>query len=148
MQRSRANWLSQGDRNTSFFHSFASARRKKNLIKRLKDNNNNWVEGTDLLKLLIQNYFANLFTSEIDVIDPAVLEKVQPRVTQEMNAKLLAPFSAEEVKKAAFSIGDFKAPGPDGLHAVFYKRFWHICGEEITVEVLNAMNTGIIRGVE
>jgi hypothetical protein len=36
LQRSRANWLQHGDRNTSFFHNFASARRKKNFIKRLK----------------------------------------------------------------------------------------------------------------
>jgi hypothetical protein len=48
------------------------------------------------------------------------------------------------VKKAAFSIGDFKAPGPDGLHAVFYKRFWNICGDEITREVLQALNAGQI----
>jgi hypothetical protein len=32
-QRSRANWLQHGDRNTSFFHNYASARRKKNSIK-------------------------------------------------------------------------------------------------------------------
>jgi hypothetical protein len=61
-----------------------------------------------------------------------------------MNENLLAPFSAEEVKKAAFSIGDLKAPGPDGLHAIFYKRFWSLCGEEITHEVLHAMNIGVI----
>ena len=36
-----------------------------------------------------------------------------------MNQILMAPFSREEVKKALFSIGDLKAPGPDGLHAVF-----------------------------
>jgi hypothetical protein len=39
-----------------------------------------------------------------------------------MNGKLLEPFDADDVKKAAFSIGDLKAPGPDGLHAVFYKK--------------------------
>jgi hypothetical protein len=124
MQRSRANWLMQGDRNTSFFHQFATARRKKNLIKKLKDANGNWVEGTSMLKPLVFYYFSNLFTSEIQEIDPAVLEKVQQKVTQNMNDDLMATFSAEDVKKAAFSIGDFKAPGPDGLHAIFYKKFW------------------------
>jgi hypothetical protein len=48
------------------------------------------------------------------------------------------------LKKAAFSIGDFKAPGPDGIHAVFYKRFWDLCGGEITTEVLQAVNSGVI----
>jgi hypothetical protein len=61
-----------------------------------------------------------------------------------MNEKLTAPFSVEEVKKAAFSVGDYKAPGPNGLHAIFYKKFWNICGTEITEEILQAMNTGII----
>jgi hypothetical protein len=37
-----------------------------------------------------------------------MLEKVQPRVTQGMNEKLLSPFSPEDEKKAAFSIGDYK----------------------------------------
>jgi hypothetical protein len=58
-----------------------------------------------------------------------------------MNEKLMAPFSAEDVKKAAFSIGDYKAPGPDGLHVVFYKNFWSIRGNEITQEVLSAINS-------
>jgi hypothetical protein len=144
MQRSRANWLMQGDRNTLFFHQFATARRKKNLIKKLKDANGNWVEGTSMLKPLVFYYFSNLFTSEIQEIDPAVLEKVQQKVTQNMNDDLMATFSAEDVKKAAFSIGDFKAPGPDGLHAIFYKKFWGLCGEQITNEILQALNTGII----
>jgi hypothetical protein len=56
-QRSRANRLQHGDRNTSFFHNFASARRKKNSIERLKDANNDWVEGTESLKPLILSYF-------------------------------------------------------------------------------------------
>jgi hypothetical protein len=61
-----------------------------------------------------------------------------------MNDQLLAPFMPEDVKKAVFSIGDYKALGPDGLHAIFYKNFWNICGEEITQEILQALNTGII----
>jgi hypothetical protein len=144
LQRSRANWLTQGDRNTNFFHQFATARRKKNLIKRLKDPNDEWVEGTAMLKPLVFDYFTNLFTSEVQYTDPALLEKIQTKVNDDMNERLTAPFTAEDVKKAAFSIGDFKAPGPDGLHAIFYKKFWSLCGDQITNEILQALNSGVI----
>jgi hypothetical protein len=61
-----------------------------------------------------------------------------------MNEKLLAPFSADDVRKEVFSIGDYKAPGPDGLHLFFYKKIWNVYGEEITQEVLQAVNSGVI----
>ena len=61
-----------------------------------------------------------------------------------MNDMLMAPYTREEVKKALFNIGDLKAPGPDGLHAIFYKRFWHIIGEDLTDEVLRAVNSRLI----
>jgi hypothetical protein len=144
LQRSRVNWLQHGDRNTSFFHNFATARRKKNYINKLKNNDGDWLEGTEMLKPLIFDYFSNLFSSEVQGIDPAFLDKIIPRVTSAMNEKLLDPYSVEDVKKAIFSIGDFKAPGPDGLHAVFYKRFWDMCGEEISMEILQALNSGNI----
>ncbi|XP_051204973.1 uncharacterized protein [Lolium perenne] len=91
----------------------------------------------------LERAMAGPLTMENEV-DPELLDKIQPKVTPIMNDGLLAPFNAEEVKKAAFAIGDLKAPGPDGLHAIFYKRFWSICGESITSEILQALNTGVI----
>lgn len=58
-----------------------------------------------------------------------------------MNTALIAPFTADEVRKALFDIGDLKAPGPDRLHAVFYKRFWPMLGEDLVAEVLAAINS-------
>ena len=57
VQRGHVNWLCRGDRKTKYFSQFASARRRWNLIKKLKDNNNGWVEGNDNLKPLIFGYF-------------------------------------------------------------------------------------------
>jgi hypothetical protein len=102
------------------------------------------VEGTDNLNLIILQFFTNLFSSENNVIDPAFLDKIVPKVTEEMNESLIAPFTAEDVKKAVFQIGDLKAPGPDGLHAIFYKKFWNLVGDDITAAVLKAINERII----
>ena len=56
----------------------------------------------------------------------------------------MKPYTAEEVTSAMFSIGDFKAPGTDGLHAIFFKKFWSVVGDQVTHEVLPALNTGMI----
>ncbi|PRQ18387.1 hypothetical protein RchiOBHm_Chr7g0205481 [Rosa chinensis] len=37
----------------------------------------------------------------------------------------MAPVVMEEVYQAVHSIGPLKAPGPDGLHAVFYHFYWN-----------------------
>jgi hypothetical protein len=126
VQRARANWLKHGDRNTNFFHNFASKRKKQNTIKGLVDENGIRHEDRDAMCGLVYNYFTNLFTKEEFDPEEGALADVQRRVTEEMNIGLMAPFTTEEVNKALWSIGDLKAPGPDGLHAIFYKIFW-IC---------------------
>jgi hypothetical protein len=85
-----------------------------------------------------------LFSSEINRIDPDFLEKITPKVSDDMNERLIAQFTAEDVRKAVFSIGDLKALGPDGLHALFYKKFWNLVGTDITSAVLQAINDRVI----
>lgn len=75
MQCSRVNWLHNGDRNTQFFHLFASARRKRNRITRLKNNQGQWVEGNNQLNTLIKSYFSDLFSSEVHGTDPGYWRK-------------------------------------------------------------------------
>ena len=95
-------------------------------------------EEVRVMNVMVKEYFANLITSEVHEVDQNVLRDVNRRVTTDMNHLLLAPFSREEVKKALFSIGDLKAPSPDGLHAIFFKHFWNMLQEELTDEVLDA----------
>jgi hypothetical protein len=59
-----------------------------------------------------------------------------------MNDLLCNEFSEEEVKPALDSIGDLKAPSPDGMPSVFYKRFWENIGDKVVLEVLAVLNGG------
>lgn len=60
-----------------------------------------------------------------------LLNCVTPKVTAEMNVSLISEFTAKEVKEALDSIGDLKAPAPDGMPSIFYKRFWEVVGERV-----------------
>lgn len=90
------------------------------------------------------HYFMNLFQAGANVDNGELLEAVPRCVTQEMNEALLKPFTVEEVKHALDSIGDLKAPGPDGMPSVFYKNFWDIVGDKITNEVMEFLNGGMM----
>jgi hypothetical protein len=61
-----------------------------------------------------------------------LLQHVHPRVTPDMNEGLCQEFSNQEVLEALESIGDLKAPGLDGMHSIFYKKFWAVVGEKVT----------------
>ena len=62
---SRANWLKYGDRNTSFFNNFATARRRRNQIRKLLGDDGVWKEDVESMGNLISNYFKSLFTSKL-----------------------------------------------------------------------------------
>lgn len=117
-QRAHNTWLIKGDRNTKFFHAFASKRKRRNFVKQLKDDNGNVVAG-EQLKNFIANHYQQLFMSHAGTDFEEVLNCVEPRVTQEMNDSLLMPFIGDEIWRALESIGDLKAPGADGMPSIF-----------------------------
>ena len=43
--------------------------------------------------------------------------------------------SEEEIKSTLWSLKPFKTPGPDGLHAEFFQRFWLVMGNSVLEEV-------------
>ena len=79
--------MTKGERNTSFFHVFASKQRRKNWVRKLKDENGDVVEG-EQLKNFIANQYQNFFTSCIGQIDE-VLNYVDLGVIQHMNEALM-----------------------------------------------------------
>lgn len=111
LQWGRADFLRKGDRNTEFFHRFATDRKRKNTIKTLTSDMGTVIEGNNELSDHISEYFSSLFTSEVVAPSEDMTNGIHPRVTTLMNEMLSNPYTAEEIKNALFSIGDMKAPG-------------------------------------
>lgn len=64
-----------------------------------------------------------------------VNEVIQPRVSREMNEKLIKIPSDEEIKEAMLLINADKARGPYGFTGGFFHSFWSIIGPDIVQEI-------------
>ena len=70
------------------------------------------------------------------------LDAVHRRLSTDMLEVLSRPYSSEEVRTALFQMGLTKAPGPDSMNAIFYKKkIWHIVRTGVTNAVLDFLHT-------
>ena len=65
-------------------------------------------------------------------------------MTPDMQQILSSDFIANEIKAALFQMGPTKAPGTDGMNALFYQKFWHVVGDNVVTAILYYLNSGIM----
>ena len=96
------SWLKYGDRNTKFFHSKASQRRRRNFIEGIKNANGDWVEEVEEVADVAFDYFMNIF--KVGTCDrmEEFLNAVNQRMTENMLEVLSRPYNNEEVKVVLF----------------------------------------------
>ncbi|XP_020270858.1 uncharacterized protein LOC109846046 [Asparagus officinalis] len=100
-QRSKVQWLKEGDHNTKYFHKIANGRKRSNLISSITYNN---------VEISSEDGIAQIDWGPNDIEQP---------------------FSVEEVHKAIFDMSGDKSPGPDGFSALFFQVFWDIVKDDI-----------------
>ncbi|KAA3479552.1 reverse transcriptase [Gossypium australe] len=140
--KNKSNWLLLGDRNSAFFHKYASARRRTNTISRLESEEGQ--EVTDDLEIneIASNYFQNLFSTKGVGDLTYLLEGIGTNISSEINSALLSTYSVEEIQKALKGMGPTKAPGFDGFPALFFQKYWHIAGKDVEAFCLGVLNEG------
>jgi len=70
------------------------------------------------------------------------LSAVQHKMTSKMQEVLSREYSVEEVKVLLFQMGPTKAPGSNGMNALFYHKFWHVVGDDMIAAILDFLNSG------
>lgn len=142
LQRSRINWLKEGDRNTRFFHSKAVWRAKKNQIKSLRDADGTVYSMTTEMERLASNYFQEVYRADPNLDQSKVTSLFRTKVSVEM--MLCKDFSADEISTALFQISPLKALGPDGFPARFFQRNWGVLKNEVVAAVQVFFQTGVM----
>lgn len=143
-QSAGTDWLAGGDRNTSYFYRRANRKKQKNFIRGILSSDNLWISEPNQVSSLLKNYFQNLFISTSpseDIIEQAkhyILNCISPVIAESLDAS----FSADEVKNASFDMKPWKAPGPDGFHAVFIQNQWSLIGNLNSKVCLGILNEG------
>lgn len=143
--KSRISWIQDGDHNTSFFHKSTLNRRRKNRIIGLKNNNNVWLFDPVQISTFIIDHFAKIYTTDhsFSYLRRALFPVPHPHLSEIDKATLQAPCIIHEISKVVFSFSPLKAPGPDGLHPLFFQKYWDITKSSVYSIILNIMETAI-----
>jgi ribonuclease HI/exonuclease III len=133
-QKSRSLWLQEGDKNTTFFHKQAEARKLFKAVTQIQVHNVTVSDPEDI-QMAAFDTFKSLYTDPGTVnIDPHAhpLSTVPTLIKDDVNCKLLEEVTQQEIKEALDQMHPDKAPGPDGFTARFYQHCWEIIKSDLT----------------
>lgn len=122
-QKSRIDWLQEGDKNTTFFHSSVKEKSYGNLITSIISRQGDPLSSFQAISKEVVRFFSSLFTKENQMAgaeEDLVLDCIPQVVSREMNNFLLKPISLDEVESIVFQMKKGKAPGPDGFPIDFF----------------------------
>ena len=108
----------------------ASGRRRKSLIKELELEGGGISRDIEVIASEISSFYAKLFTEELPS-RPFIEDLDWCPISLDKASWLERPFEEEEIRKAVFSLGRDKAPGPDGFTFVFFQNCWDIVKKDL-----------------
>ncbi|XP_031126953.1 uncharacterized protein LOC116029190 [Ipomoea triloba] len=143
-QKSRKDWIRDGDRNTRFYHTATVIKRNRGRVRFLKIQGS-WTDEPATVSNHIINYYVSLFC-RLPREDGGNLAQIEPnrKITTEQANRLCGRVTIDEVKKAVFGMKKYGSPGPDGIPVIFYQHFWEEVGTVLTDMVNQALETGMV----
>ncbi len=140
-QKSRVQWIQEGDRNTRFFHQSTVIRRHQNRIRAIRGEDGQLTEDPDTIQRILECFFRARWTEQTGDGSLVDIPMPQIRVSEEEIAALIRPVSEGEIRETVWSLVGDKAPGPDGFPPVFFRRYWSIVGQEVTEAIQQFFST-------
>nr|GEX98194.1 hypothetical protein [Tanacetum cinerariifolium] len=120
-QKSKVEWLREGDRNTTCFHKTIKERVHRGRIMTIRNEEGVRFENKDVAYQIVKHFKEFLGKSSIvqdlTYMSEIFINKLNPEEAERM----VRPISESEIKNAMFEIKDSKASSPDCYTSRFYK---------------------------
>uniref|UniRef100_A0A3B3HKX7 Reverse transcriptase domain-containing protein n=1 Tax=Oryzias latipes TaxID=8090 RepID=A0A3B3HKX7_ORYLA len=125
--RSKAKWMEDGEKNSTYFFNLEKSRQRKKTITKLQIENS-LVDDQNNIKDYITNFYKNLYTSQYSYQNTLLFERLiydkVPKIDKTFRDLMESELTIDELDKAVSQMASGKSPGPDGITAEFYKHFW------------------------
>ncbi|GKD45709.1 hypothetical protein Tco_1270354 [Tanacetum coccineum] len=120
------------------------ARRNKNRVERIKDENGMVYEGSFMAEQFVLHFKKFLGESKpVQHIDENLSFN---KISEEHATKMTSEVTSDEIKDAIFDIDSNKAYGPDGYSYEFFKKAWDVIGNDVCLAVKEFFRNGKILG--
>lgn len=122
-QKSKCEFLLQGDKNTRLFHSLIKRNAKRNFIASLMKEDGTFTTSNNEMQKELLCFYENLMGSWHGTTGSR--EEVMgngPILSLVQAASLEVEVTKDEIKTALMDIGDDKSPRPDGYTSCFFKK--------------------------
>eukprot|EP00253_Pinus_taeda_P006750 PITA_06750 len=146
-QKSRIQWLKEGEMNTKFFHRSALDHRSSNRILELKNDTGEILKNHNEISALLSDHFKSIAQEPHINRKEAIKELTEaiPKIiTADQNWSLCRKISLEETEETIKNMPNDKAPGPDGFTINFYKACWNTVKQDVWEAVEDSIRSGTI----
>lgn len=131
--RSRAKWIEEGEKNSSYFCGLEKRRQEKNSIRSLMIDNNEIIDEK-MISSEIWKFYSQLYSSKFSSMDCENffqdIAKHIPKIEDSLKQTCDDQITITELDAVN------KAPGSDGLTGDFYRHFW-IYLKDLLLQVFN-----------
>ena len=135
--RSKENWLEFGEKPTKYFFQLENKKQSKNAISSLRVGTSTVTTDKEILATAL-DFYKSLYTEEPveEASQDWLLDQLELSLADEERGLCEGELTGAECYDALRAMETGKSPGPDGLPAEFYLRFWGHLGADL-VDTLN-----------
>ena len=147
-QKSRVNWLKEGDLNTTYFHRLVQVRASFNSIRFFMLPSGVILSDPITMGQHAVNYFQSILAPATMNVSVCSLDWFQRVLHYRCSAALIQAMiripDQEEICRVIMKLNSNKSPGPDGFTSGFFKATWSVLGSEVTSAIQNFFITAFM----